>query len=252
MRILLYLLTAALYGAVALRSGPRHTMLIPIALHAALLYSSLVVPNGLDLGLANSLSAIGWLTALMYWTSAYPLASLQRGVAAVAALCSLAPLVMPPSTPVPHTEFIAFKAHLVIAMLAYSLFAVAALQALVMTLMERRLHSHALTAGLQDLPPLLSMEQLLFRIIGAGFVLLTLTLISGMVFSDELFGQPLALTHKVVFAIASWIIFALLLCGRLFYGWRGRTALHWVLAGFAALLLAYLGTKFALEIVLER
>lgn len=252
MRILLYLLTAALYVGIAFRDSARHIILIPIALHAALLYTSLAVPDGIDLGLANSLSAVGWLTALVYWASAFPLPAVRRGVAIVAAFASLAPLALPGSAPVPHTEFVAFKAHLIIATLAYSLFAIAALQALIMTLMERGLHAHAPASGMQDLPPLLSVEKLMFRMIAVGFVLLTLTLVSGMAFSEELFGRPLAFTHKVVFAIASWVIFALLLIGRQIYGWRGRTALRWVLAGFGALLLAYLGTKFAVQLVLDR
>jgi ABC-type uncharacterized transport system permease subunit len=251
MRILLYLLTAALYLGVAVRGGPRHAILLPLGLHAVLLFQALNIPEGLDLGLANSLSAIGWITALVFWASAYPLPSLRRGVAIAALLSSLAPLLLPHPGPVPHTEFYAFKAHLVVAMLAYGLFAVAALQALAMTLLERRLHERASTAALQGLPPLLSMERFLFKTIAAAFVLLTLTLASGMVFSEELFGKPLEFTHKIVFAIASWVILALLLIGRRTYGWRGKTALRWVLAAFVALLLAYLGTKFVVELVLR-
>jgi ABC-type uncharacterized transport system permease subunit len=248
MRILLYVITAALYLGFAFR-GSRHLLLIPLVLHAALLFQSINTPAGLDLGLANSLSVVGWTTALMFWLSAYPLRGLRRGVAIAGALCSLAPLALPHPAPIGHSEFLAFKAHLVVAALAYSLFAVAALQVLVMTLIERRLHGHELAGGLHGLPPLLSMERFLFQIIGAAFILLTLTLASGMIFAEEIFGKPLAFTHKIVFAIVSWIIFGLLLIGRAAYGWRGKTAQRWVLAGFAALLLAYLGTKFVIEVL---
>ena len=96
------------------------------------------------------------------------------------------------------------------------------------------------------------MEHLLFRILWAGFTLLTLTLMSGMLFSEELFGKALQLSHKTVFALISWGIYAALLGGRLRYGWRGRTAIRWTLSGFMALLLAYIGSKFVLEIVLGR
>jgi ABC-type uncharacterized transport system permease subunit len=82
--------------------------------------------------------------------------------------------------------------------------------------------------------------------------MLTLTLGSGMLFSEELFGRPLQFTHKGVFGIASWVIFGALLAGRQIYGWRGRTALRWTLAGFLALVLAYIGTKFVLEVILRR
>jgi len=96
------------------------------------------------------------------------------------------------------------------------------------------------------------MEQLLFRIIAAGFVLLTLTLASGILFSEALFGKPMSFTHKTVFGILSWIIFAALLAGRALYGWRGRVAMRWTLAGFLSLVLAYIGSKFVLEVLLQR
>jgi ABC-type uncharacterized transport system permease subunit len=96
------------------------------------------------------------------------------------------------------------------------------------------------------------MERLLFRIIGAGFVLLTLTLATGIVFSEELFGTPFQITHKTIFGVLSWLIFGALLAGRAVYGWRGRIAMRWTLAGFLSLVLAYIGSRFVLEIILQR
>ena len=96
------------------------------------------------------------------------------------------------------------------------------------------------------------METLLFRIISLGFVLLTITLISGMLFSEEIFGKPMQLTHKSIFSIASWFIYGGLLYGRYQYGWRGIKAIRWTLAGFVLLMLAYVGSKFILEILLGR
>jgi ABC-type uncharacterized transport system permease subunit len=96
------------------------------------------------------------------------------------------------------------------------------------------------------------MEALLFRLIHVAFVLLTFTLISGVFFSETLFGKALSFNHKTVFAILSWLIFAALLAGRHLRGWRGRIALRWTLAGFAALLLAYVGSRFVLEVILGR
>ena len=142
--------------------------------------------------------------------------------------------------------------NLVIALLAYSLFTIASLHVLMMAMMERGLHRGNLPRFLQGLPPLLTMEQLLFRIIAAGFVLLTLTLASGILFSEALFGKPMSFTHKTVFGILSWIIFAALLAGRALYGWRGRVAMRWTLAGFLSLVLAYIGSKFVLEVLLQR
>jgi ABC-type uncharacterized transport system permease subunit len=96
------------------------------------------------------------------------------------------------------------------------------------------------------------MEALLFRILLAAFVLLTLTLASGVFFSEQLFGKALTFTHKIVFGILSWLIFGGLLVGHYFRGWRGRKAVYWTLAGFTALLLAYVGSKVVLELILKR
>jgi ABC-type uncharacterized transport system permease subunit len=139
-----------------------------------------------------------------------------------------------------------------VAMLAYSLFTLAALHALLMAAAEKRLHQGRLSRALAGLPPLLTMEALLFRLIAIAFVLLTLTLGTGIVFSEALFGKAFRLDHKTVFAIASWLIFGALLVGRHFRGWRGRIALRWTLAGFVTLMLAYVGSRFVLEVILNR
>jgi ABC-type uncharacterized transport system permease subunit len=162
------------------------------------------------------------------------------------------PVVFPPSAPLSNTAFAAFKIHLLIAILAYSLFTIASLHVLLMALLERQLHDGSLPMVLQRMPPLLTLEALLFRIIWAGFVLLTLTLVSGVAFSEELFGKAAQFNHKTVFGVLSWLIFAALLGGRHIYGWRGRIAVRWTLAGFLTLVLAYIGSKFVLEIILGR
>jgi ABC-type uncharacterized transport system permease subunit len=120
-----------------------------------------------------------------------------------------------------------------------------------MAVAERQLHRRG-TVVFAHLPPLLTLETLLFRMIGVGFLFLTLTLVTGVAFSETLFGRALRLDHKTVFALLSWVIFAWLLAGRLRYGWRGRTALRWTLSGFVMLLLAYVGSRFVLEVLLGR
>jgi len=141
--------------------------------------------------------------------------------------------------------------HLLLAMLAYSLFTLALLHGLLMAVLERRLHrKEGATPG--ALPPLLTLERLLFRLIGAAFLLLTLTLATGFAFSETLFGRAMRLDHKTVFGLLSWLTFGLLLAGRQLHGWRGRTALRWTLSGFVLLLLAYVGRRFVLEVLLGR
>jgi ABC-type uncharacterized transport system permease subunit len=229
-------------------------VLVPMSLHATLLYQSVFAGEGMHLGIGNALSAIVWLTVAIYWLGnlVYKVEGLQAMVMPVAALCVLLPAIFPAARALPNTELAAFKAHLVISLLAYSFFTIASLHVLLMALLERRLHGGDLPFGLHKLPPLLTMETLLFRIIAAGFVLLTLTLVSGIVFSEELFGKALRFNHKTVFGILSWLIFAALLGGRRLYGWRGRIAVRWTLAGFLMLVLAYVGSKFVLEVVLGR
>ena len=96
------------------------------------------------------------------------------------------------------------------------------------------------------------MERLLFRLIGFGFVLLTLTVLSGVFFSEELFGKAFKLEHKTVFTMLSWVLFGVLLAGRQWRGWRGKTALSFTLTGFTTLLLAYVGSRFVMEVLLHR
>ena len=129
---------------------------------------------------------------------------------------------------------------------------VAALQALVLMALEKRLHRGLPDPGPDSLPPLLTLERSLFRLVTAGYALLTLTVMSGALFSEQIFGKPLTFNHKTVFSLLSWMVFGGLLYGRHRYGWRGRTALKWILAGSALLLLAYFGSKFVLEVVLGR
>jgi len=274
LEILPYLINALLYAGLAFHVWRRHwspaigvqgaesafnvkehyAVLVPLALHCVLLASSVFAADGLHLGVGNAVSAILWLTVLIYWLGNffYRLDGLQALVLPVAAAAVFLPVVFPSLNPLPNTELPAFKVHLLIAMAAYSLFTIASLHVLLMALLERRLHDGTLPRALRRLPPLLTMERLLFRIIWAGFILLTLTLASGVVFSEELFGRAAKFNHKTVFGVLSWVVFALLLGGRLVYGWRGRVAVRWTLAGFLMLVLAYIGSKFVLEVILGR
>jgi ABC-type uncharacterized transport system permease subunit len=152
-----------------------------------------------------------------------------------------------------------FPWHVAIATLAYSTLTVAAFHAVLMALQESRLHTRPRLSGggllavaVDRLPALLTMEKLLFRLIAFGFGLLTLTVLSGVFFSEELFGKAFKWDHKNAFTMLSWVLFGLLLAGRKWRGWRGKTALRFTLSGFATLLLAYVGSRFVLEVVLHR
>ena len=232
-------------------------VLLPVALvlHGMLVYSGVLSDEGLNLGVSNSISLIIWLTVAIYWLAslAVPgLASIQGLWAPVALVAVILQAVVPSHYLVRHGGDPLFTLHFAIAMLAYSLFIVATMHAVVMLAEQKWLHRGILPPFLRSLPPLLEMEALLFRILFAAFVLLTLTVVSGLFFSEQVFGKPLQATHKTVFGIVSWLIFGSLLWGRYFRGWRGKRAVYLTLWGFAALLLAYLGSKFVLEIILKR
>lgn len=238
-----------------LSRGPAgHLILIPLALHGYLLSSDMFAGGGFDFGLFNALSLIIWLTLLVYWIARffYPIGKLLTLVLPLAAVIALLPGLFPSDHPLTHTHSLAFTAHISAAMLAYSLFTIAMLHAVLISQVEKRLHQATLPRVLRNLPPLLTMESLLFRIIGIGFVLLTLTLASGILFAEEIFGKAWQFNHKVLFGFISWGVFAVLLWGHRFYGWRGRVAVRWTVSGFVLLLLAYLGSKFVLEVLLQR
>jgi len=271
--IVAYLATAFLYAALAVHfwrtrwtparsalpepgriAWERGAVLAPLLLHSVLLYQSTMTGSQLALGVGNAASLIVWLSVLIYWLGSFVhrVEGLQALVMPVAAIGSILPLLVPAARPLPNTEFFAFKAHLLISMLAYSFFTIASLHVLLMALLEKRLHVGQLRSGLTALPPLLTMERILFQLIATGFVLLTLSLGSGVLFSEEVFGRPLDVTHKTVFGMLSWAIFGGLLWGRQRYGWRGRVAMRWTLSGFLTLVLAYFGSRVVMEFVLHR
>jgi ABC-type uncharacterized transport system permease subunit len=269
--ILLYLLVPAAYLAAAVlewrRLAPgaaapsqraaqsaRWLAALALAGHAVLVDAAVVTPGGLDVSLANALSAVAGLTALFAWAGS--LARALPGVAAVALPVAAISAPLPALFPNPHYFSLADEPwaalHFAVALIAFALFIIAALQALILLGLERRLHRGLSEPAAQALPPLLTLERFLFRLVDVGFVLLTLTLVTGALFSEELFGKPLRFTHKIVFSLLAWLVFAALLFGRHRYGWRGRRVLYWVLAGTGLLFIAYVGSKFVLEVLLGR
>lgn len=143
-----------------------------------------------------------------------------------------------------------FTAHILLSMAAAALLFAAAVTALLLVFLDRRLHARRIADLPTELPPLDLLEKVMFRLIGAGFILLTLALLTGFVFVTNLWAQHLQ--HKTILSLIAWVIFAVLLLGRVRYGWRGRAAVRWTLWGFGFLVLAYFGSKFVLEYLLGR
>ncbi|HAJ71647.1 MAG TPA: cytochrome C biogenesis protein [Methylophilaceae bacterium] len=267
-----YFIVSFIYAAVAIdfwrtaklpQASPQQTqslklhssmIALGLALHGWLLYRDVFATGDLNFGFYYALSAILWLTVLIYWLAdlSYQLQSLQAFVLPPAALFVLLPAFTIKNYYLPQIDAGLFMAHIAIAILAYSLFTFAALHAALMAIAERNLHKKTSLIQLPNFPPLMVMETLLFKVITIGFILLTLTVISGMLFSEEIFGKPLQFNHKVIFSIASWLIYAWLLYGRYRYGWRGKKAIRWTIIGFVLLLLAYVGSRFVLHVLLNK
>ena len=232
----------------------RAVFLVGLISHGAALGYSLFGGDGLNIGFSHAISLIIWLVMGAYFLIGFDnqllrLAALYLAPIAVAA--ALLPVMLPAQRIVHYAAF-AFKLHFVVAILAYALFTVAALHALLMLFLEKRLHEGAVPRALQGMPPLLRIERLLFQLLCVAFLLLTATLASGVFFSETLFGKAFQLTYKTVFAVFSWLIFGGLLFGQWKFGWRGKLAVRWTLIGFGLLLLSYVGSKFVLEIILRR
>jgi ABC-type uncharacterized transport system permease subunit len=257
--------------AVGMTPPVRILLLVALLVHGVLLHTTIFPQNAMVFGFAFALSAMFWLGVGIYWIESFffPLDGLRLLALPLACAASLLPLVFGGVHVLSYSAAPLFKLHFLIANIAYGLFVIAALHAVLMLLVERRLHAmrgrggaqqrHSAAAGngwlsgwLDTLPPLLTLEKLLFRLISAGFVLLTLTLVSGMLFNEQLMNRPLTFDHKTVFAVLSWLMFGALLTARKVSGWRGRAALRWVLAAFVALVLAYIGSRFVFQVLLHR
>lgn len=266
-QILLHLLPASIYLGLVFafhwtqgRSGltrqhlRRALFLLALILHGASLAADIGDPAAPQFGFGIALSMTLWLALIFYWLQSWvsPVETLQVLALPAAAVAACLPLLFPSHHELPNAGSWTFRLHFAVAVLAYSLLTLAALHALLMAVAQRQLHSAQVSPKLAGLPPLLTLENLLFRMLWTGFAFLTLTVGSGIFFSEALFGKPLTFNHKTLFGLAAWLVFAALLTGRVAWGWRGRKALRLTLAGFVCLLFAYAGTRFVLEVVLGR
>lgn len=242
-----------LYRLVSGGTKPRKTtILIPgsltILLHGYLLYIHLYTPNGLDLSFFTVFSLVAWVIATLIMLVAWrePVENLAIGVLPIAAIAVLLRLT---SNQVHHLSTAlstGLEIHIITSIISYSLLSIAALQAILLYIQNAYLHNKHPAGFIRALPPLETMEKLLFRMIGTGFVVLCVSLATGLFYIEDLISQ-----HKTVLSLGAWILFAVLLYGRWRFGWRGRTAIRWTLTGFALLLLAYFGSKFVLELILH-
>jgi len=221
-----------------------------ILLHGLALYELLFTGAGLDLSLVKILALLALVINSLVWISAVnkPLHSLYLVLFPISILILIAALTSAGTGPTIIVS-IDVQIHILLSVLAYSFLAIAALQALLCGYQNWQLKHKHQNALMRTLPALETMETLLFQIIWLGEIILTLSLLSGFLVYDNLFEQQLI--HKVTFSLLAWFVYAALLFGRQYYGWRGQRATNWTWTGFCAILLGFIGSKFVIEYLLN-
>ena len=234
------------------RQAERWLPPVALALHLWLLVTHLFHGEAVVIGVREALSLFAWQSALLLWLFCLrqPLRVLGLAIYPLAGIAGALAAAFPsPIQPIPISDW-KVQLHIVLSLLSAGLLTLAAVQAFALALQDRMLHGRPQLTLAQALPPLQTMERLLFQLIALGFFLLSMTLISGLLFVHNLLSQHLA--HKTVLSAIAWLLFAVLLWGRRQYGWRGRVATRWALSGYAFLVLAYFGSKWVLEQLLHK
>ena len=226
--------------------------LIAVALHAFILFKyNLYGPNGLDLSVFTVLSLVSWITA-----SFIMLASIRQPVECLTIVifpfAAVTLLLRISSDQHHYLEQLSagLETHILLSIISYSILSIAAVQSLLLYIQDYHLHSKHPSGFLSALPALETMENLLFKMIALGFILLTVSLASGVPYLEDI--QQQHLTHKIILSSIAWLIFAVLLWGRWKFGWRGKTAIRWTLGGFVLLMLAYFGSSIVLQVILQK
>ena len=226
------------------------TGLIAATLHGATLYSSVIVEQGLNLSFFHALSLTSWLAASLILLTAlrHPIENLGIAVFPFAAISLLWQEYSSDSGIIIALDSTGLQAHILISAASYSLLTLAAMQALLLAIQNKQLRNRHPGGFIRALPPLETMESMLFRLIAIGYVLLSLALITAVPHTQNIVEQHLV--HKTTLSITAWVVFAVLLWGRWRFGWRGRKAIRWTLSGFVVLMLAYFGSKLVRELIL--
>jgi len=223
--------------------------MIAVLVHAIALHRLIILPQGLNLGFFASFSLIAWLISIQIIISSFyrRIESLGVVVFPISGFASLA-TGLPFSDHLINTSDNAIQGHILISVVAYSLITLGAFQAGLLAYQDRSIRHHHPGGFIRFLPPLHDMETLLFQFLGFGFVSLSVSLLTGFVYLEDIFAQHLV--HKTVLSIVAWFILGVLLFGRVKFGWRGIKAIRWTLTSFVFLMLAYFGSKLVLEFIL--
>ena len=258
--IVCYLLSGSIFGLRLFRGSHENTIprvvgivfgLAGVLIHAIFLYLIMYSVNGINLGFFDAASLISGTILLLLMISAItkPVENLGIILLPLAILAIVFEMLFPTFHLLPANAPGGLQLHVLISILAYSMLTIASVQAVLLAVQDHHLHNRHPGGFIRSLPPLQTMEALLFEMIGLGFILLSLALFSGFIYLEDMFAQRMV--HKTVLSILAWLVFGALLWGRFRFGWRGQRALIWTLAGFVILMLAYFGSKFVIELVLK-
>lgn len=225
-----------------------------LLLHGAVLLMPVVQSQMLITGFGYAVSLIAWLMLMMYCLGAffYNLRGVQLLLYPCAVLLLVLGFLFPGNDMGYKIDHIPFILHIGASLLAYGLFGIVTLFAVLNLMLSHSLRKRKFSPLANFLPPLLSLEKIMFRGMWVGFILLSYSVVSGTFFSEEVFGKPFTFTHKSVFGIISWLIYGSLLLKHHLAALRGKKAAIWTMVGFVSLLLAYVGSKFVLEVILHR
>ncbi len=218
-----------------------------LLLHALLIYQLVFIAGGLNLSFFNSLCMFAWLTTFggIIINLRNRLESLGLFLYPVSIISIVLAVIFYTPAPEMTNPPIYLQIHIISSIFAYCILSIAALLSIVLAIQDYQLHHHKPGRITASLPPLQTVEKLLFQVITMGFLLLTLSLLTGFMFTDDWFN------HKIIFSCLAWGVFLVLLFGRHLAGWRGKTAIRWTLGGIVSLMLAFFGTKLVLEIILS-
>ncbi|WP_410499329.1 inner membrane protein YpjD [Chitinibacter sp. S2-10] len=205
-------------------------------------------------GASEALSLTAWLALAIYGIGQLRLRldGIELPLFIFASAFTALAIALPQGHAITYAQTGLSRGHFLLAMLAQSALFIAAGIAVLMRMTDSTLHHHAKKLLLGNLPPLLTLERLLFSTIACGFILLTLALIAGATLNFQTYGSIAQFSHKTVLALASWALFASLLLGHQIRGWRGRFAANWTLIAFAVLFLGYIGSRIALEAIFNK
>jgi ABC-type uncharacterized transport system permease subunit len=222
-----------------------------VILHTAVLYQNIHLDSGINLGFFNAFSLVMWIILLLLMISSLtkPVENLGIALLPIAVISVALEQYIPTTRLLPADASWGLRIHVLISLLAYSIFTMASVQAILLSIQDHHLRNRHPGGFIRALPPLQTMEALLIEMIGLGFLLLTFALASGLAFLDDIFAQHLV--HKTVLSILAWLVFGTLLWGRFKFGWRGRKTLIGTQVGFVVLALAYFGSKFVIELLLS-